>query len=174
MPKEKAKGVKSYKAKSYTKHPFIQEAEARLSERQTPKKESIEKQMHWFVSVTAMLILIIVNFIGALLLVPFLLFFTGAAQYAIIAVFAAGFGFLFNMIIHSFEHLGDKHHLIAGIVVPTFAFIDIIILFTLLQKAVEKLKIVASYNYTLIVVLFVVAFLVPYLFDIVRGKHKFQ
>ncbi len=160
--------------KPYPKHPFILETEARIEEKQALKKDSIEKKMHWFVSVSSMFILVLTNFMGALLLVPFLLFFKDTAQYAIILVFAIGFGLLFNMIIHSFAHLGDKHHLIAGVVVPAFALLDIVILFTILQKAVEKFKIAANYNYTLIVVLFIVAFLVPYLFDILRGKHRFQ
>ncbi|MBI5073400.1 hypothetical protein HZA99_06300, partial [Candidatus Woesearchaeota archaeon] len=164
----------SAKFKSHPKHPFILETEARIEEKQGLKKESIEKKMHWFVSVTSMFILVLTNFIGALLLIPFLLFFKDTAQYAIILVFAIGFGFLFNMIIHSFAHLGDKHHLIAGVVVPAFALLDIVILFTILQKAVDKFKIAANYNYTLIVVLFIVAFLVPYLFDILRGKHQFH
>ena len=181
MPKKRARktGKKTVKStqketKAYSKHQFILETEARIEEKQAQKKDSIEKKMHWFVSVTSMVILVLINFVGALLLVPFLLFFKDTAQYAIILLFAIGFGFLFNMIIHSFEHLGDKHHLIAGVVVPAFALVDVVILFTILQKAVAKFKIPAEYNYTLIVVLFVVAFLVPYLFDILRGRHTFR
>jgi len=138
------------------------------------KKAHVERKMEHFVAMTAMLLLIFINFLGAILLIPFLLFFEGFAQYAIVAVFAIGFGLIFNFMIHSIEHLGDKHHIIAGIVVPFFAMMDIIILFNLLEKIVKKLSIATTYDYTFIVILFIVAFLVPYLIDIGRGKHKFQ
>ncbi len=137
-------------------------------------KKNIEKKMEHFVSMTAMLLLIFTNLIGAIILIPFLLFFEGIAQYAIVAVFATGFGMIFNFMIHSIEHLGDKHHIIAGIVVPFFALMDIIILFSLLEKIVKTLSLTATYNYTFIVITFVVAFLVPYIIDVFRGKHKFQ
>lgn len=136
------------------------------------KKSGVERKMEHFVAMTAMLLLIFTNILGALLLIPFLLFFEGIAQYVIILLFAVGFGLIFNFMIHSIEHLGDKHHLIAGIIVPIFALLDIVVLFTLLEKIKEVLKVQTEYNYTFIIVLFVVAFLIPYIIDIMRGKHK--
>lgn len=156
------------------KSPQIIQSNLAILQSIAKRKHHVEQKMHCFVSITGMLLLIFTNFLGAILLIPFLLFFQGVAQYVLIAVFAVGFGLLFNMIIHSIEHLGDKHHIIAGIVVPFFALLDIVILFTLLEKIKEALKISISYNYTLIVVLFVVAFLIPYIIDILRGKHTFR
>ena len=156
------------------KSPQIMQSEIAIMQSIAQKKSGVEQKMQHFVAMTAMLLLIFTNILGAVLLIPFLLFFEGNAQYAIVGMFAIGFGLIFNFMIHSIEHLGDRHHLIAGIVVPTFALLDLIILFTLLEKIKEVLKVQTEYNYGLIIVLFVVAFLVPYIIDIVRGKHKFQ
>ena len=133
----------------------------------------IEKKMQCFVSWTGILLLIFTNFLGALLLVPFLLFFQGSAQYLIIIVFGICFGLLFNLMIHSIEHVEDKHHIIAGVAVPVFALLDVVGLFAILQNAVKTFDMTITYNYTLIVVVFVCAFLIPYIVDIIRQKHRF-
>jgi len=163
------------KAKQLLKrHPQILKSDLAIMENIAKKKFSVEQKMQHFVAMTGIMLLIVVNFIGALLLIPFLLFFDGVSEYAIIIVFAVGFGMIFNLMIHSIEQLGDKHHIIAGIVVPFCGLFDIVILFTLLEKITKTLHIVHSYNYTFIVVLFVVAFIIPYFIDVLRGKHKFR
>ncbi len=163
------------KAKATLKrHPQLLKSDLALIESIAKKKFSVEQKMQHFVAMTGILLLIVMNFLGALLLIPFLLFFDGFAEYAIIAVFAFGFGMIFNLMIHSIEQLGDKHHIIAGIVVPFCGLLDLVILFTLLEKITGTLNIVKYYNYTFIVVLFVVAFIIPYCIDILRGKHRFK
>lgn len=156
------------------KSPQTIQSELAIMQSIATKKAHVERKMEQFVAMTAMLLLIFTNILGAILLIPFLLFFEGLAQYAIVAVFAIGFGLIFNFMIHSIEHLGDKHHLIAGIVVPIFGLLDLVILFTLLEKIKQVLNVQTEYNYALIIVLFIVAFLIPYIIDIVRGKHVFQ
>lgn len=168
------KKQKQLKQSPSSKHPQILQSNLAILQSIAKRKHHVEQKMHRFVSMTGMLLLIFTNFLGAILLIPFLLFFTGFSQYTLIVVFAVAFGLIFNLMIHSIEHLGDKHHIIAGVVVPFFALLDIVILFTLLEKIKDALKISITYNYTLIVVLFIVAFLVPYIIDIVRGKHRFR
>ena len=154
--------------------PQMIKSELAIMESIAKKKHHVEQKMEKFVAYTAMLLLIFTNILSALLLIPFLLFFQGLAQYAIIAFFALGFGLLFNLMIHSIEHLGDKHHIIAGVVVPFFCLLDLVILFVLLEKIATYFKIQISYNYTFIVVLFILAFLVPYLIDVFIGKHRLR
>ena len=162
-------------AKSYNKlHPQIIQSELAVMQSIAKKKAHDERKMENFVAMTAMLLLIFTNFLGAIILIPFLLFFEGYAQYAIVVLFGVGFGLIFNLMIHSIEHLGDKHHIIAGMVIPFFALLDIVILFILLEKIEKKLTISVTYNYTVIVILFIIAFLIPYFIDIIRKKHVFQ
>ncbi|MFA6888500.1 MAG: hypothetical protein WC254_03310 [Candidatus Woesearchaeota archaeon] len=156
------------------KHPQLLKSDIAVMESIAKKKLFVEQKMQRFVAVTGIMLLIVLNIMGSLLLIPFLLFFDGFAQYAIIGVFAICFGFMFNLMIHSIEQLGDKHHIIAGIVVPVFVLLDIVILFTLLEKITKVFNIIHVYNYTFIVILFVVAFIIPYLFDVLRGKHRFR
>lgn len=160
--------------KGIKRHPQLLKSDLAIMESIAKKKLYVEQKMQRFVAMTGILLLIVINILGALLLIPFLLFFEGFAEYAIIAVFAVCFGMLFNLMIHSIEQLGDKHHIIAGIVVPFFGLLDIIILFTLLEKIAKTLNIVQTTHYTFIVVLFVVAFIIPYIVDILRGKHRFR
>lgn len=166
--------VRKKAKKGIKKHPQLLKSDLAVMESIAKKKLYVEQKMQGFVAMTGILLLIVINILGALLLIPFLLFFEGFAEYAVIAVFAVGFGMLFNLMIHSIEQLGDKHHIIAGIVVPGFALLDIVILFTLLEKIAKTLNIVQTTQYTFIVVLFVVAFIIPYVIDILRGKHRFR
>jgi ABC-type proline/glycine betaine transport system permease subunit len=142
---------------------------------QTMESEHIiEQKLQRFVSWTSIALLILTNFLAAILLVPFLLFFEGIAQYIVVALFAIGLGLIFNLLIHSIEHLGDKHHIIAGVAVPVFALIDVAILFGILEAAKEKLELTVEYNYTALVVIFIFVFLIPYFVDIVMEKHTFK
>jgi hypothetical protein len=167
MGKQKGGRKKGTKARSLP--PISREITA--VEQSLRKKQMIEQKMQRFVSWTALTLLIFVNFLGALLLVPFLLFFEGLPQYVLIVLFGVGFGLLFNLMIHSIEHLGDKHHIIAGILVPCFALLDLVILFGILDQAVQKFQITITHNYALIVLVFLCAFLIPYGVDILRRKH---
>jgi lipopolysaccharide export LptBFGC system permease protein LptF len=171
-PKKSAKGRKNPVKRQSPKNKEFRH-KFRLVEQSIKQKSVVEQKLHTFVSWTAMALLVFTNFLAAILLVPFLLFFEGTGQYVIVALFGIGFGLIFNLMIHSIEHLGDRHHVIAGVVVPCFALIDIVILFGLVEKAKEALSIDTTYNYTFIVILFIVAFLVPYIIDIIRQKHKF-
>lgn len=168
MKRQKIGHKKSEKRKSLS--PIYREVAA--VEQSLLKKQQIEQKMQCFVSWTALALLIFINFLGALLLVPFLLFFEGLPQYVLIVLFGVCFGLLFNLMIHSIEHLGDKHHIIAGIVIPCCAVLDLVILFGILNQAVQKLQISATYNYALIVLVFICAFLIPYGVDILRRKHR--
>lgn len=145
-----------------------------FQQQKTIQYQQREKHLHTFVSWSAMLLLIFTNILGVLLLIPFLLFFEGTMLYTIIALFAIGFGLLFNTILHAIKELGDKHHLLVGFLIPFCILIDITILFTLVEKIMQTLHITAYYNYTLIIVLFIIAFVIPYLTDILRGKHRFS
>lgn len=174
MPKKQKNRKRKIIKHENIKSKQIIKSELAVIESIAKRKHHIEQKMHRFVAITALFLLIFTNFLGALLLLPFLLFFEGAAQYTIIAIFAIGFGYLFNMMIHSIKHLGDAHHIIAGIIVPFFALADIIILFSLLDKIKETFKISTTYNYTFIVIIFIVAFLIPYIIDVISGKHSLK
>ncbi len=167
MVKKKAKPL-------IKKHPQLLKSDLAVMQNIAKKKLFVEQKMQKFVAMTGILLLVVTNFLGALLLIPFLLFFDGFAEYAIIAVFAVVFGMIFNLMIHSIEQLGDKHHIIAGVVVPVCALFDLLILFSLLEKITDVLALSKSYNYPFIVVFFIVAFIIPYCIDVFRGKHTFR
>ena len=132
-----------------------------------------EHRMDKFLYGTSLLILILCNFFGVLLLLPFLLVFEGVQLYIIVIFFAIVFGALFNYLIQALQHLGDKHHIIAGIILPILAIVDILILLELIDIVIEKLRIFPKFDPYIVVVLFITAFILPYIVDLFRGKHRF-
>lgn len=138
-----------------------------------PVERETEKRMDHFLYGTSLLILILCNFFGVLLLLPFMIVFEGVQLYLVVALFAIVFGALFNYLIQALAHLGDKHHIIAGILVPILAIIDILVLLELIEVIINKLRIFPKFDPYLVVVLFIAAFLLPYIIDLFRGKHKF-
>ena len=126
-----------------------------------------------FIYITSLIVLLMCNFLGVLILVPLFIILSGKELYVIIGLFGILFGFLFNFLIHSIEHLGDKHHIIAGVVVPLIAVLDIFLLIKLIRNVGERFNLDVVYNPIINIVLFVAVFLIPYLIDVFRGKHKF-
>ena len=143
----------------------------------TPEFLSLRKEIHHkqdhFLYFTAMVLLLLANLVSVLVLIPVFVLFRGIELYFIITVFGILSGFLFNLLIHSIEHLGDKHHLIAGIVIPLLSAFDIFLLLRLIERITQLFAFSVVYNPWVIVALFIGSFIVPYFFDVVRGKHRF-
>lgn len=136
------------------------------------KRRDVELHMDHFLYGISLLILMFCNFLGVLLLLPFLLVFEGTQLYLVVVLFAIMFGLLFNYLIMALSHLGDKHHIIAGVVIPILAIIDILVMLELMEMLIGKFRIFPDFDPYVVVVLFIAAFLLPYIFDLFRGKHK--
>ena len=136
------------------------------------KRRDVELHMDHFLYGISLLILMFCNFLGVLLLLPFLLVFEGTQLYLVVFLFAIMFGLLFNYLIMALSHLGDKHHIIAGVVIPILAIIDILVMLELMEMLIERFRFFPTFDPYVVVVLFIAAFLIPYIFDLFRGKHK--
>ena len=136
------------------------------------KRRAVESHMDKFLYGVSLLILVFCNFLGVLLMLPFLLVFEGTQLYLVIVMFAIIFGLLFNYLIMALSHLGDKHHIIAGVVIPILAIIDILVMLELMEMLIDRFRFFPTFDPYVVVVLFIAAFLIPYIFDLFRGKHK--
>ena len=131
----------------------------------------VKDNLHDFMYYSSLLLLLLTNFVALFLLLPVFLFLRGVEFYIILVLFSILLGFLFNTLIHTLNHLSEKHHIIATILVPTMVLFDIVILIRALDKLNRAFTLYISYNPLTIVLLFMVIFMIPYTVDVFRGKH---
>ena len=84
----------------------------------------LEKRVFWILLV----VLVAANFAISVGLVPALIALKGAFLYLIIIVLGISFGFLFELVIRSIEHLQAKHHIALAIFIPAVALANFFII----------------------------------------------
>ena len=119
-------------------------------------------------------VIIIGNALIALILIPFLLVFDKFAVNIFIVVIGFAVGLLFNFLVWDIEHLTIKHHLLAAIIIPVLAIVDLYAIVKISNAINEVFEItVIRGDPILISAVYVIAFLVPYLWTIfVKKKIK--
>ncbi len=123
---------------------------------------------------TFLFITIIGNLIISVVLVPIMLVMNEIYLYSSIAFIAFSFGFLLNSIVKSIEKIDKQKHLIAGILMPAIALINVII-FTYLSNDLIKLMHLETQMHSplTIGVTYVFAFTLPYMItEYVRVKKR--
>ena len=140
---------------------------------------SLEKATHYdlffsnMIFWSALVIIIIANVLISVILVPFLIVLNSWVLYTIIVVLAATIGFLYNFLINDIEHLGKRHHRLASIIIPLLALGNIIVMVLASNRFIADLKIRNdAHNPWLVGLVFVIAFIVPYLIDQLRQVHR--
>lgn len=132
-------------------------------------KESHNRLLYW----TTILVLAICNFLISILIVPLLLVVNQPQVFVIIAMLGFFFGFVFNLLVTKIEHLEIKHHVFAAVFIPVISIINIFILVNLTNKLVSITKIGSSQNSLTISIIYVAAFMLPYLYGItIKPKEK--
>ncbi|MBU0459588.1 MAG: hypothetical protein KKH52_02130 [Nanoarchaeota archaeon] len=130
----------------------------------TPKHHDahFSKIVFW----SALIVIIFANLIVSLILIPFLIVLNQWVLYSIIILLAGMIGFLYNFLIMDIGHLGKKHHLLAGIIIPILAFSNILIMVFVSNRFIADLKVNnPPHDLWIISIIFVVAFILPYLID---------
>lgn len=147
------------------------EDKARLRARRAKKKElesAIERLLYW----ASLLVLVFLNILGCFFLIPFLLFFRGFALYAAVGAFSLVMGLLFNFLVLGLERLERRHHIVAGILVPLLALLDIALILGIAEHLNRTLLLNMQFNVAGFILLFVALFVTPYLLSVVLGRHK--
>lgn len=137
----------------------------------THSSKEMKDSIHEFMYYISLLLLVLTNFAAVFMLLPVFLFLKGFELYAILILFSILLGFLFNTLLHAMHHLGEKHHVIATVLVPAMALFDMIVLIRALDKMSLVLGVPLQYNPLSVILTFIVIFLMPYFFDLFRGKH---
>ena len=80
----------------------------------------LDKYVYWI----ALFVGIVGNSMISISLIPFLVTLKGFKLYFVIVVLGISFGLFFEILIRGIENLEKKHHLVAGIVIPCLALIN--------------------------------------------------
>jgi len=123
-----------------------------------PFARNIDVLLYW----TILVISILGNFILSIVLVPFLLTMSGIVLYASIFFIAATFGYFFNFILNGLEQLQPRQHVIAGILIPALALINITIITLLSNKLIVLLDLATLFHSpALIGIIYVLGYTFP-------------
>ncbi len=126
-----------------------------------------ERVLYW----TVILVIIIGNFIVSLGITPILLAMNQAAVDVIIILLGFAFGLLFNLLILDLEFVSKKHHLIALVIIPLAALINLSVIVNITNAVNDVLQISNVRNNPITMsVLYVLAFLAPYLWTVLVKK----
>lgn len=151
--------------KNWTKEEIDKALGILYSKEKQEKHMIFPKFMSPVVYWVALIVAIIGNLMISIVLIPFLLVLTHLQLYIVIIVLGASFGAFFNLIIRDIEHVDYHHHIIAGVFIPTLAVINIYIIVTLANRiGTELIKTNITQNAVYVSVVYVIAFIMPYLF----------
>jgi hypothetical protein len=140
----------------------IRKAEAIL-ERSTIHDQKMSKLIFW----SAMLVIIIGNIAVSFALIPFLGVFPPLVLYGTIGTLGLLIGFVYNFLIHDIAHLQRKHHIIAGILVPVVAVMNILLMLVI---SAQYLPPDVPHNPVITSGVFVIPFLIPYVVSRLTSK----
>lgn len=142
----------------------------RKAELEKPKWLRIfDKTVYWVV----LLVAIVGNFIISVVLVPFMLILKGVYLYASLLFIGISFGWLFSFILSMLEKFEQKH-IIAAILIPALALINVAIFAVLSNKLIVLMKLATPEHNPLIVgAVYVLGYVLPYaLANIVRPRKR--
>ena len=123
---------------------------------------------------SALLVIIFANIIISLIFIPFLVAFKSTILFAVIILMGGLIGFLYNFLITDIGHLEKKHHILAGILVPIIALVNMIVMVTIANNFILEIKANNPPHDPLIVSLvFLGAFILPFIIDRIR-IHFFE
>ena len=150
------------------------EEEVKKAESILEKEEKHDAHFSKIVFWSALVVIIFANLIVSLVLIPFMIVLYKWVLYSVTILLAGTVGFLYNFLITDIGHLEKKHHLLAGIIVPIVALINMIIMVIVANKFITDFKIVShsTHNPWLIAIIFSIAFITPYLLDKIRIMVK--
>jgi len=128
---------------------------------QKPSKlRFLDSIIYWIVLFVAL----IGNFIISIILIPFMLAMEGIRLIFIIGVIGFAFGAFFDLIISDLKNLQNKQVIIAGVFLPILALINVSLMTEFANYIQKTLGILnAQHNPIVISIVYVFAFMMPYL-----------
>lgn len=167
---------KKVKKKHVVSRGWVEEAVAHdadhvVREKHVPHDPYLSRVVFW----SSVFVVIVANILTSVALVPLFAVLTPLFLNVVVAVVALSLGFLYNLLIIDIGHLGRRHHLLAGVIVPLIAVANVVVMAGVGNQIIDALAIQNVKQSPLIsAVVYGVAFIVPFLVDrlLVRMKKK--
>lgn len=167
------KRVKKYKRKVSTLRKKWTESKLEKSEIILSAVEPQEPFFSRIVFWSAIFVIVLGNLIMSIALVPFLTVLNRWFLDVIIITLALVMGTLFDFLITNTGHLERHHHILALVILPLIAVINIIFVVTMSNQLIAGIQIAnPRHNPWLIGILYGAAFVLPYIFYNVRKIYK--
>ena len=129
----------------------------------------LDSMVYW----VALLIALVGNFIISIILIPFMISMSGVKLYAIITIIGFAFGAFFDLLIRDIKKIQNKDVIIAGIFLPLLALINVNLMVTFSNYLQEVFKLsTVQHNPMVISVMYVIAFIIPYMINGLRSDLK--
>jgi len=125
----------------------------------TPENKFLERRIYWIL----LLIILVGDFTISVALMPVLVALNGALPYFIIIVLGLIFGFLFELVIRSIEHLERRHHIFLAFIIPLTLLVDFFIVSRISNNIARTLGLATSHNPVLISIVYAYSFAMPYI-----------
>lgn|SRR3989338_2245892 len=122
---------------------------------------------------TTLVVIIFANIIVSLVLIPFLVVFDSWLLYSLVIILAGLVGFLYTFLISNITHLEQKHHLLATLIIPLIAIVNLFVMVFVSNKYVLEMKgQLAQHNPWIISIVFALAFITPSIIEHIRLHIK--
>ena len=120
----------------------------------------------------AILVIIASNFIVSLVLVPFLLVLDKISLDIFVIIIGIGIGLIYNFLLLDLEHIEKKHHILSTIIIPIIALFNISLMVKVGDSINDLLQISnVRENPWVVSIIYVTAFLIPFLYSLIRKKY---
>lgn len=120
---------------------------------------------------SALLVIILGNVIFSFVLLPLLIFLNKGFLITLIIIVAITIGFIYNFLITDIGLIGSSHHLIASIIIPIIAIINLVGIVLISNKFISSLNIQNSpHNPWILSIIFAVSFITPFMIDKIIKK----
>ncbi len=135
------------------------------------KHAQFQSSTHPIIYWVGLIIAIVGNFLIAVTLIPFLMILNSLQIYIILGIVGFVFGQLFNILIKDIEHVDEKHHLMAGVFIPTIALITVYVMTNVANKFNVILQNENTHSAVVLSIIYLVCFSAPYFFYKVKDMR---
>ncbi|MBI2541736.1 hypothetical protein HYV80_03440 [Candidatus Woesearchaeota archaeon] len=131
----------------------------------------IERRIFWIL----LLLIIAANFSASVALLPLLVALNGYAPYAAVIALGLVFGFLFEQVIRSMEHLEKHHHLFLAFLMLAVSLANIFVISRISNNLSRDLNLANAHNPAALAISYAVSFALPFAacrFVLKRGYYS--
>ncbi len=177
VKKKKLKRNKKYKKRKLrvVNENFIQQQIKGMDKIATERHEVHDVFLARMVFWSSIAVVVIANILTSIVLIPFLSVLSSWFRNFVVVVIALIMGFLYNYLLIDIGHMDRRHHLLAGVVVPLIAVVNVVVMVGISNQIIDSFAIQTMKQSQLAVgLMYGIAFIIPYVIDRMRLEKKMK